>query len=117
MAYVTSIWTVQNYGHGPLFCTVQKNGCGLFKLLFGTVILDRQKLQKQKEILTHLDPCGAIKSYLKPLGAIWSHLGAIWSSLEQFGAIWTSLLQFKAIWSHLEPIGATWSHLEPFGAI
>ena len=25
--YVTSIWTVQNYGRGPLFWTIQKYGC------------------------------------------------------------------------------------------
>ena len=100
MAYVTSIWTVQNYGHRPLFFTVQKNGCGLFKLLFGTVILDRQKLQKQKEITKtkrNFDPFGSMWSYQELFKTTWSNLEPFGGHLEQFGAIWSNLDLFVAI--------------------
>ena len=51
-----------------------------------------------------------IESHLKPFGDILSNL-------EPCGAIWIYLELFRAIEDPFQPVEAIWVHLEPFGAI
>ena len=69
-AYVTSIWTIQNYGCGLLFWTIKKMVVDRPKLRLGTVTLDHKNVNNKKLKITKIAVKVVVNTTVGQLGAV-----------------------------------------------